>query len=193
MCVRACVRAYVRAYVLAWSPPTPPTYAVHTSRSRSDSDRHPRRHRTCRRRWESRSARTLLGTCRTRSPDTCSLSYNRRCTTRPLSTMDTSISLKLSCQMKTTTTTTTTTTTGFHSCHKNSGIVSCVTAVVKTQRFKIQKTIIRLMSLKTEIVLQLHIKMPVISLVVEIRLKRHIKMIVILISTKIGKVNKLSI
>ena len=46
-------------------------------------------------------------------------------------------------------------------------------------------------ALKTEIYNV--IRMPVIRLVIHTWFIRHIKMIVILISTKIGKVNKLSI
>ena len=47
---------------------------------------------------------------------------------------------------------------------------------------------------KTDIFLQLHIKMPIMKLVIQIQLIRHIKtMVLIIISTTICKINKLSI
>ena len=48
-------------------------------------------------------------------------------------------------------------------------------------------------TVKMEMLLQLHIKMLVIRLMIHIRVIRHIKLIIIIISTKTGKVNKLSI
>jgi len=47
-----------------------------------------------------------------------------------------------------------------------------------------KKVIVHLnITLKTEIILQLHIKMPVITLVIQIQFARHINIIIILTST----------